>query len=116
MDARYSYVSSDNVVLVGGTSKLRLVQDFLSYCIDQAVQVVDDPDKMIAKGCALLAGIKERQGEVRDLLLSDICPFTLGTSIVGDRFSPIIERNSPLPASKKEQYYTAELGQNHVKV
>ena len=116
MDARYSYVSSENVVLVGGTSKLRLVQDFLSYCIDQAVQLTDDPDKMIAKGCALLAGIKGRQGEVRDLLLSDICPFTLGTSVVGDRFSPIIERNSPLPASKKEQYYTAELGQNHVKV
>ena len=116
MDARYSYVSSDNFVLVGGTSKLRLVQDFLSYCIDQAVQLTDDPDKMIAKGCALLAGIKGRQGEVRDLLLSDICPFTLGTSVVGDRFSPIIERNSPLPASKKEHYYTAELGQSQVRV
>ena len=112
MDARYSYVSSENYVLVGGTSKLRLVQDFLSYCIDQAVQVADDPDKMIAKGCALLAGIKERQGEV----LSDICPFTLGTAVVGDRFSPIIERNSPLPASRTEQYYTAELGQSQVKV
>ena len=116
MDARYSYVSSDNFVLVGGTSKLRLVQDFLSYCINQAVQPVDDPDKMIARGCALLAGIKERQGEVRDLLLSDICPFTLGTAVVGDRFSPIIERNSPLPASRMEQYYTAELGQSQVKV
>ena len=116
MDARYSYVSSENFVLVGGTSKLRLVQDFLSYCIDQAVQVADDPDKMIAKGCALLAGIKERQGEVRDLLLSDICPFTLGTAVVGDRFSPIIVRNSPLPASRTEQYYTAELGQSQVKV
>lgn len=116
MDARYSYVSSENFVLVGGTSKLRLVQDFLSYCINQAVHLVDDPDKMIAKGCALLAGIKERQGEVRDLLLSDICPFTLGTADVGDRFSPIIERNSPLPASRTEQYYTAELGQSQVKV
>lgn len=116
MDARYSYVSSENFVLVGGTSKLRLVQDFLSYCIDQAVQLVDDPDKMIAKGVALLAGIKERHGEVRDLLLSDICPFTLGTSVVGDRFSPIIERNSPLPASKKEHYYTAEPGQSQVRV
>ena len=43
MDARYSYVSSDNFVLVGGTSKLRLVQDFLSYCINQMVQVSDVP-------------------------------------------------------------------------
>lgn len=116
MDARYNHVSSDHFVLVGGTSKLRLVQDFLSFCINQEVSVSADPDTMIARGCALLAGIKERQGEIRDLLLSDICPFTLGVEVIGDCFSPIIERNSTLPASRIEQYYTAELGQSYVRI
>lgn len=116
LDANNSYVTSNHFVLVGGTSKLRLVQDFLSYCTKQIMEVSVDPDLIIARGCALLAGIKERQGEIRDLLLSDICPFTLGIEIVGDHFSPIIERNSSLPASRIEYYSTSYLGQSQVKI
>lgn len=114
-DANHSHVHADDFVLVGGTSKLRLVQEFLSFCIGQAVKATDDPDLMIAKGCALVAGIKERQGEVRDLLLSDICPFSLGVEVVGDKYSPIIERNSSLPSSRVERYYAQSLGQTQLR-
>lgn len=114
-DANHSHVDADDFVLVGGTSKLRLVQEFLSFCIGQAVSTTDDPDLMIAKGCALVAGIKERQGEVRDLLLSDICPFSLGVEVVGDKYSPIIERNSSLPSSRVERYYAHSLGQTQLR-
>lgn len=114
-DANHSHVNADDFVLVGGTSKLRLVQEFLSFCIGQAVKATDDPDLMIAKGCALVAGIKERQGEVRDLLLSDICPFSLGVEVVGDKYSPIIERNSSLPSSRVERYYAHSLGQTQLR-
>lgn len=115
-DAQYAQVNAKDVVLVGGTSKLRLVQEFLSFCIQETVKPTGDPDLMIAKGCALVAGIKERKGEVRDVLLSDICPFTLGTDIVGDKFSPIIERNSPLPVSRVGRYITSHLGQEEIEV
>ena len=114
-DANHSHVDAEDFVLVGGTSKLRLVQEFLSFCIGQAVSTTDDPDLMIAKGCALVAGIKERQGEVRDLLLSDICPFSLGVEVVGDKYSPIIERNSSLPSSRVERYYAHSLGQTQLR-
>lgn len=115
-DAKYAEVEAENIVLVGGTSKLRLVQEFLSYCIHEVVKPSDDPDLMIAKGCGLVAGIKERQGEVKDVLLSDICPFTLGTGMKDNVYSPIIERNSPLPISRTNRYYTVEYGQTNILV
>jgi molecular chaperone HscC len=66
-----------------------------------------NPDEIVAIGAGVVAGIKTRNSEVKDLILSDICPFSLGVGIVGDVFSPIIERNQVLPCSKENLYVTA---------
>lgn len=115
-DAKYQHVSANSFILVGGTSQMRLVQDYITYLIKQPLQVSENPALVIAQGCGMVAGIKSRSEEVRDFLLSDICPFTLGMEIEGGKYSPIIERNSPLPASKVERYYTVQLGQEYVQV
>ena len=113
-DARYQQVSAKNFVLVGGTSKLRLVREFLAYCIQQPLAQLSNPDTIIAKGCGLVAGIKERKEQVRDIMLSDICPFSLGIAVNEDDFEPIIERNTALPASKTKEFIPSELGQTKV--
>lgn len=113
-DAKYSRVSPEEVILVGGSAKMRLVQEFLEHYLQRDILVVDNPDTVIAIGCGLAAGIKERQGEIKDMTLSDICPFTLGTGLVNDVYSPIIERNQSLPCSREHRYCVAELGQEMV--
>lgn len=115
-DAKYQQVSTESFILVGGTSQLRLVQDYIAYCIKQPLRAPENPDLIIAQGCGMVAGIKSRSEEVRDVLLSDICPFTLGMEVVGDEYSPIIERNTPLPASKVNRYSAVNLGQEYIKI
>lgn len=115
-DAKYQHVSADSFILVGGASQMRLVQDYIAFLIKQPLRAPKNPDQVIAQGCGMAAGIKSRSEEVRDLLLSDICPFTLGVQTEGDEYSPLIERNSPLPVSKVNRYYAVHLGQDLVRI
>ena len=74
---------------------------------------MSDSDLMIAKGLGFICAVKARNEEVKDYVLTDICPFTLGTNIVNhadlsnDYMSPIIERNTVLPCSRVKRFYTA---------
>ena len=76
----------------------------------------------VARGVGVCAGIKERKGEIRDIVMTDVCPFTLGTSVVNDdkdqnpHMSVMIERNSVLPTSKEGTYYTARDNQRAIDV
>lgn len=94
-----------DVILVGGSSHMLLVQKFLESLFDRDVTVSVSPDTAVAVGVGVAVGIKERNEDIKDVILTDICPFTLGVNIHNENdpdncfFSPLIERNTTLPAS-----------------
>lgn len=113
VDAQTSTDQIGQVVLVGGSCKMPVVRQYLSYLLKREDIETKEPDYMIALGCGVCAGIKERDKDVKDLLLTDICPFSLGIKVANhqnphkDLMSFIIERNSPLPISREEMYVNA---------
>lgn len=102
----------DQVVLVGGSCKMPLVQQYLRHILGREDVETVNPDHMVALGVGVYAGIKERDEDVKDMLLTDICPFSLGIGIHNENepgrnlTSFIIERNSPLPISREHSYCT----------
>lgn len=103
----------DAVVMVGGSSKMPLIQSYLQHLFRQTPLVVGNCDEMIARGLGLLCAVKERDEDIKDYVLTDICPFTLGTDIVNQSdpehcyMAPIIERNTVLPCSRVKRFYTS---------
>lgn len=112
--------SLHRVVMVGGSCKMPIVQYFLEHLLGDYSSEVLDPDHMIAKGMGVYAGIKERDQDVKDMLLTDICPFSLGTAVHNKEdprkpfYSVIIERNTALPASRENIYRTMHDNQRKV--
>ena len=106
------------LVLVGGSTKMPLVQQYLRYILKGVPIVTINPDYMVALGAGVYAGIKERSSEVRDLVMTDICPFSLGTAVLNENdpsneyMSVIIPRNSALPASHTHLYSNSFDGQS----
>lgn len=119
-DAHMNMEAVDDVVLVGGTCHMPVVVDYLSYLLRREIHVHHNPDQTIAYGCGIAAGIKMRKQEVKDYMLSDICPFTLGIEVRGTYepiMSAIIERNTTLPCSQREFYtYQSESGEVYLNI
>lgn len=113
MDAKVSMNHINHVVLVGGSCKMPLVQQYLKHLLRREEIETREPDHMIALGCGVYAGIKERNEEIKDTLLTDICPFSLGIATLNtaergrELMSFIIRRNSSLPISREEMYSNA---------
>lgn len=115
-DARLKLSDIDVVVLIGGATRLQIVRDFLIKLFRKFPDTNINPDEAVALGAAIQAAMKERRDEVREVILTDVCSFTLGTDVVVDlgggvkepgHFCPIIERNTVIPASRTERFYTA---------
>ena len=107
-DSGMSVDEIDKLILVGGSSKMPVVKQYLKTLLDIPVVLDASPDESIAAGVGIAAAIKERAGDVKDMILTDICPFSLGTAIYDGSFSPIIERNDTLPCSRTREYVTVE--------
>lgn len=109
----------DHIIMVGGSSKMPVVKYFIEHTFRKRVSNMASPDEVVAYGVATYAGIKERKDEVSDIVLTDICPFSLGTQIINhsgmkDLMSVIIERNSPLPISRTHTYVTVHDSQERL--
>ena len=115
-DSRLTFNEIDDIILVGGSCKMPTVQAFIEKATGKKPRTDIDPDTAIAEGAGIFAGIKDRNDKLKDIILTDICPFSLGTDVLDPEtgelvMSFIIGRNSPLPTSRSEQYIAAFEGQ-----
>jgi molecular chaperone HscC len=120
-DARLKPRDLDSLVLVGGATRMPAVQQMVATLFGRLPYRHLDPDTIVALGAATQAACKARDGAVEELILTDVCPYTLGISTMrgGDikgAFSPIIERNTIIPTSKVERYHTTSPGQELIRI
>ena len=124
-DAHIKLSDIDVVVLVGGGTKFQIVRDFIVRLFKKFPNTSINPDEAVALGAAIQAAMKERRKEVKEVILTDVCSFTLGTEVAVDRgnghierghFCPIIERNTVIPASRTERFYTMRDDQDKISV
>ena len=124
-DARIRLDDIDEVVLVGGATKLPLVRRFVGRLMGRPAKAGINPDEAIVIGAALQAAMKERNRDIKEIVLTDVCPYSLGTDTsirgIGDSlesgyFDPIIERNTVVPASRTKKYWTVRDNQRSVSV
>lgn len=124
-DAGIKLSQIDEVIMVGGATKLPLVRKFVGRLFGKFPNISLNPDEVVALGAAMQAAIKDRNEMLKEVVLTDVCPFTLGTEVVVDidentkesgHFCPIIERNTVIPVSRRETLYTSSDNQTKVRV
>lgn len=113
-DAKLKAADIDEVILVGGQTRMPLVQKMVGEIFGREPHKGVNPDEVVALGAAIQAGVLG--GEVQDLLLLDVTPLTLGLETLGGVLTPLIERNTTIPTSKSQVFSTAADSQTSVEV
>ncbi len=113
-DAKLSPSDIDEVVLVGGQTRMPAVQEAVRKIFGRDPHKGVNPDEVVAIGAAIQAGVLG--GEVRDVLLLDVTPLTLGIETLGGVATPLIERNTTIPTRKSQIFSTASDGQRSVEI
>ena len=121
-DARIKAAELSEVLLVGGTTRMPLIRKLVASLFGRIPAMQLNPDEVVAQGAAIQAALKARDASLEEVVLTDVCPYTLGieTSVQmgqgyqSGHYLPIIERNSVVPVSRSRMVSTLSDGQEHV--
>lgn len=121
-DSGFSASELDSLILVGGSSKMPVLQHYLSDALNIPVLKEENMDSLVALGLGKYIGIKQRDENIKDVVVTDICPFSLSTSTYNEQnpdlelSTVLIPKNSVLPTSKKLTLRTVHKGQTKVNI
>ncbi len=113
-DAKLSFNDIDKVILVGGSTRIPAVQELVKELTGKVPDKSVNPDEVVAIGAAIQGGVLA--GEIRDIVLLDVTPLSLGIETLGGVFTKIIERNTTIPTKKSKIFTTAEDNQTAVTI
>ena len=113
-DAGLSFSDIDHIILVGGSTRIPSIQALVKTMTGKDPHKGVNPDEVVASGAAIQAGVLK--GDVKDVLLLDVTPLTLGVETKGGIVAKMIERNTTIPTKRSETFTTAEDGQTEVEI
>ncbi|MET0935254.1 MAG: Hsp70 family protein [Luteibacter sp.] len=124
-DARIRAADLDNVVLAGGATRMPMIRAMATRMFGRFPSVALNPDEVVAVGAAVQAGLKMKDKALDDVVMTDVCPYSLGTHVVRQLengalatgfYEPIIDRNTVVPVSRVERYYPVDPSQKQIRI